>query len=1265
MQRERTMRKTPTAEIRDGQEAGSRQRIGPKGRYILLTVWPAALALVQAVAMGPAAARVHADVGVRPDSAPAWSRASARIEGSTLVVEARLTGPGTVEMSLLKPAEGFVAKAPFVTLGSTEQHVSFRIRLPRRSSNLDLYRLQVRFHPKGNKGPGRELIIPVSRILAVPIVDLKGQRSLVTGSLAALRLIVANLSRTPIPGARVRVRITNRSRQSLDAEATTDPMGLAQTAIAIPGNWRPGKASISVTVWSSGMTRTVHFPARIVARAQVLLDLDKPVYQPGQIIHVRSLALSEPSRVPLPGAKVTVTVTDPRGNLVFEQSMHSDAFGVAATDIPLARGILTGRYEIRLRLDGTGLTGEAPTMVKKVKVYEYRPPILAVESHLDRRFYRPGQKAVLDLRAHHLWGSKVRSGKVRVSSSLVCTDHFRAKRRFGRKEYQGNFDSNGLYRVTIPIAKLETACEPAKGPASLEVSTLVTAPGGFVARAKTSVPVSKAGILLQAVPEAGRLVAGRKQRVLIVASTPDGRPARADLSMTLRKAWFTGSSSNRTGRSRLKVRTDRQGLAFVPLVTKQRARHRVSLHITASDPQGNRGRATFTLAVWKQPRLLVETSCSLCKAGDKVRIHVTGPGSLRGPLYVEIGGWGQTSHVLSATMRNGKALLWARLPKTQVGAVRVVAGISTSGTNSLRGETILFAHPGKRLLVRLDWNKTVYEPGKAAFLKIAVTDEKGAPRQAALGLAVVDEAIYAMTHSRPSSGLERFLLDEKASALPTKVLSKTPADLLAGPAGPAQQRQARVLAAKLLASGYKPFTHDLHRTFAQERDRYQKDLHRRTQRALRPWAKRVNRQVRRALLRYWKKKYRPKGLCMDQPPKTPMLRDLVKQGFLPAGGILDPWGHPMSLDRAPRDWCCDQLPKSKILTFSLQSMGPDGLDQTADDITLPRFRVSVRSLHINRNCGWGCGCGGAGGFGAGGVGMGTMSHVSWGMARRCSISTFSDKPLTTRRRMAETLVWRPMLRTNDNGILMVPLHLADNITTWTARVTASDRSGRLGFATARTKALKPLFVNVNLPQRLTRGDRLLLPVVVHNETTRPRRVDVRIDPAGWYATSLRHKTVDVPAHASKQVLFPISVQGLGPGRIRVVARSAGLSDALVRSTLVEPPGRPVLLAATGILNRKTEKELFVPRNAVKGTKSMTVSIESGMSEVARESLSSLLRQPSGCFEQNASITYPNILIHRLLGRRRDAMWKKAHRFVLAGYQRMLSYEVSGGGFSLF
>ena len=94
----------------------------------------------------------------------------------------------------------------------------------------------------------------------------------------------------------------------------------------------------------------------------------------------------------------------------------------------------------------------------------------------------------------------------------------------------------------------------------------------------------------------------------------------------------------------------------------------------------------------------------------------------------------------------------------------------------------------------------------------------------------------------------------------------------------------------------------------------------------------------------------------------------------------------------------------------------------------------------------------------------------------------------------------------------------------------------------------------------------------------------------------------------------------------------------------------------------------VPDEAVKSSSRLMVKLFPSRIASALEGLENAVQMPYGCFEQASSTTYPNVLIYDYLkraGKLTPAFEQRAKRYISLGYQRLLRYEVSGGGFEWF
>src|SRR5438309_6892383 len=131
---------------------------------------------------------------------------------------------------------------------------------------------------------------------------------------------------------------------------------------------------------------------------------------------------------------------------------------------------------------------------------------------------------------------------------------------------------------------------------------------------------------------------------------------------------------------------------------------------------------------------------------------------------------------------------------------------------------------------------------------------------------------------------------------------------------------------------------------------------------------------------------------------------------------------------------------------------------------------------------------------------------------------------------------------------------------------------------------------------------------------------------------------------------------------------ADRADILVREIEVMPDGREQNQVFNGRLETTARHELNFPPESIPDASNIFVRLYPGPLSQVIEGMDSLLRMPFGCFEQTSSATYPNVLALDYMKRTKKLtpeVHAKAEGFIGNGYQRLLTFEVPGGGFSWF
>jgi hypothetical protein len=275
-----------------------------------------------------------------------------------------------------------------------------------------------------------------------------------------------------------------------------------------------------------------------------------------------------------------------------------------------------------------------------------------------------------------------------------------------------------------------------------------------------------------------------------------------------------------------------------------------------------------------------------------------------------------------------------------------------------------------------------------------------------------------------------------------------------------------------------------------------------------------------------------------------------------------------------------------------------------------------------------------------------------------------------RKDFPETLYVNPALITGPDGKATVSLDMADSITQWRVSSLASSADGKLGGGVGGVTVFQDFFVDINFPAQLTRGDEVSFPIAVYNYLDEPQTVQVELEASDWYTPlGTTTQTVQLAAGEVQGVRVPVRVEKVGVRTLTVKAIGSQKSDAVARMVRVVPDGKEFARADSGSLQAGsvTHSPAF-PANAVEGSPLLYLNVYPAFLSQAVDGLDSMLQTPYGCFEQTTSTTWPNVLVMSYMqeaGQITPEIQMKAESLISAGYQRLLTFEHPGGGFSWF
>lgn len=312
-----------------------------------------------------------------------------------------------------------------------------------------------------------------------------------------------------------------------------------------------------------------------------------------------------------------------------------------------------------------------------------------------------------------------------------------------------------------------------------------------------------------------------------------------------------------------------------------------------------------------------------------------------------------------------------------------------------------------------------------------------------------------------------------------------------------------------------------------------------------------------------------------------------------------------------------------------------------------------------------------GGNREGGTGTRAKGEES-SMGRRYGAQGPSDNPtgapIRVRSFFPETLFWAPEVVSGADGHARIEIPLADSVTRYRVAVSAVSRQGELGSTTLPLVVFQDFFVDVTAPATLTQGDVVTLPLTVFNYLDEPQKVRLELDAKGFAVSGKPELELDLGAGETRGASLSVRALSAGSQLVRLTARGARRSDAVERKIDVVPDGVPVERVVSGAIDGATRASFELPSQAIAGGTSVALKIYGGAFSQLAEALDGAFHRPHGCFEQTSSTTYPNVLVLDFLRRSRTsspALETKARAFIDDGYQKLVAFEVTGGGFDWF
>ncbi|MBO35577.1 MAG: hypothetical protein CMO64_05240 [Verrucomicrobiales bacterium] len=548
-------------------------------------------------------------------------------------------------------------------------------------------------------------------------------KNIAPGMPAAVRVAVRDGEKnTPAANADVQVSLVSVEGDEIWMVSTqTDDEGFAQVSTEVPADLPEGEYKLRAMLPGDKQGAVEH-TVQLNRSFRVLLTSDKPMYQPGQKIHIRTLSLANAGLRPEAGRKAVIEVQDAKGNKVFKRTGETSAFGIFAKDFELADQVNLGSYTIFATVGDT-------TSERTVRVERYKLPRFKIDLGVEQGFYQPGQLVKGTISAQYTFGKPVAGGKFKLTASEFI-ERFRAF-----ETIEGELNAAGEFDFEFRLKSGFVGQERNRGDAFVSLKAEVVDAADHKLEKSREVIVTKEPIRIEVFPESGALVRGVENTVYILTAYPDGRPAKTKLTI---------------GRTREKIETSSAGIAKVKLTPVDA---QIRLRVGAEDARGVKAERVATLRIDRQPdAFLMRTDKAVYQTGDTAKIDILSP-SQKGRIFIDVVRGRRAVLMKTVEIEKGRGALALDLPADLFGTLEL-RGYRIRPDGNIGGDTkVIQVRRADRLKIEAKLDKDTYRPGEKAILNFIVRRGDGQPAQAALGLAGVDEAVFALSEMRP--GLER------------------------------------------------------------------------------------------------------------------------------------------------------------------------------------------------------------------------------------------------------------------------------------------------------------------------------------------------------------------------------------------------------------------------------------------------------------------------------------------------------------------------------
>lgn len=231
-----------------------------------------------------------------------------------------------------------------------------------------------------------------------------------------------------------------------------------------------------------------------------------------------------------------------------------------------------------------------------------------------------------------------------------------------------------------------------------------------------------------------------------------------------------------------------------------------------------------------------------------------------------------------------------------------------------------------------------------------------------------------------------------------------------------------------------------------------------------------------------------------------------------------------------------------------------------------------------------------------------------------------------------TALFAAAVVTDKDGKATVTAKLPDSLTTWRATARAACEGSRFGIATSTARSRQPLIVRLQAPRFFVAGDLVTVSAVVNNNTPQALMAAAELVAEGvaLEGSPARQAAKSAPANGDVRFDWTVRVKQAGPVKLKAIARSGALADAMELPFTAWPHGIDKTLAKGGKLRGDLARLRIDLPERRPGSTTFTVQVAPSQAVTMLDALPYLVDYPYGCTEQTMSRFLPAVVVAKTL-----------------------------------